>query len=599
MERTDSTSLGLTGSRRRVRPSTRGLRWLIPAALALVGFVFAPVAQGQRAPASRVQIQPSQSSKQGAGSARPVGNTAGSPAPGTSAPTTPPPPAESLYKPVFVGWASFASYEKLQQLARDAGFAQMPAILSPATIEQQFPFLGPGTLSPTHPVAFGFFAGRTVEPKKSAVLLFPVRPEGGSLDTLAGRGARPVPGATDTYVMGPMTYRRAAATAPGVSDYFVFGYLTDPVRYAKPEFFATPYLKGESLANVQIDFKALRQAQGDSFERYLRDEEMKAYSKSGRNGYDGTKVVTEAFRTLDRMYVAVDRPAGGLRVGASLQPFAFDAKARPSRFERPGFPAGVLFRADFAYPPRKALGFVDSLATRLVTQGATPELRGLTPDQQVLATGFFQKLVGVFLDGQAGSFAAESVKTGANGSGAPATIVYVISKRAQGNDIGTSLRQLAFDGEVLGRQIGQGPLAQLQAYPTADNATKAWRLILSDNNAPRFYIDAIQREQTVYLSATTHDGHHVERLLAPDLKPLGPLPSQTFAAGFMNPEAALRLLGPSGLSESDRATLFAALKGQRLTWTASAESSALTIDVSVPPKVLNHLNQFGGALDLK
>jgi hypothetical protein len=574
--------------------------------------------QGMKPP---VQIQPSQGRPAPKG--RTISNSNGVVAreapPGNStnggtAAAQAPAAAANANKPVLVGWASLGSFDRLQQLFRDAGFPKTPDALSPAAVEQKLAFIGSGGINPGQPVAFGFFAGRSVDPMKSAVVLLPVRPGRAPLDQFTRNGARMVPGSADTCVLGPMAFRHAAAAERGGSDYMVFGFLTDPVRYAKPEYFAAPYRKGangaDSLANLMVDFRAMRQAQGDQLERYLRDEEMRAYSTKGRGGYEGAKLVADAFRSLDRLTVTIDRPAGGLRVAANVQPFAFDASAKLAGFDRPGFPAGAMYRVDFAYPPRKALGFAEELLSRAVTQSGLAEVRGIKPEQQLQMAALVQKLVGLFLDGRAGSFAGEAIKTD-DTNAAPIFVHYVISQRSQGNDIGTALRQAANDGEMLGRQLGVGPMCQLQAYPAADGTTKVWRLCLLSRGAPCFFIDAVQRDQTVYLSATNHDGHHVERLLDPSLKPIGPLPGQSIAAGFVNPEAVFRLLqqtppGPntpmhllSGLGEADRARVFTLLKGQRLQWTATTtDGTGLTLDLTVPPKMLANLAQLADVLDL-
>lgn len=605
-----------TDTGRRGVVARRWAGWVVPAALALLGAVSLPAApahgQGIKPP---VQIQPSQGRPNPQG--RTISNTNGAGTQASSGNTTASaatPSAANPNKPVLVGWASLGSFDRLQQLFRDAGFNKTPDVLAPSAVEQKLSFIGSGGINPSQPVAFGFFAGRGVDPMKSAVVLLPVRPGRALLDQFTRGGARMVPGSTDTCVLGPMAFRRAAAAERGGSDYMVFGFLTDQVRYAKPEFFAGPYRKGtggaDSLANLMVDFRALRQANGDQFERYLRDEELRAYSNKGRGGYEGAKLVSDAFRSLDRLTVTIDRPAGGLRVAANVQPFAFDASARLANFERPGFPAGVAYRVDFSYPPRKALGFADELLNRAITQGGgMAEVRGIKAEQQLQMAALVQKLVGLFLDGRAGSFAGEAIKT-ADANAAPIFVHYVISQRLQGNDIGTALRQVANDGEMLGRQLGAGPLCQLQAYPAADGTTKVWRLCLLTRGVPCFFIDAIQRDQTVYLSATTHDGHHVERLLDPSLKPIGPVPGQSIAAGSLNPEAMFRILqqtppGPNtpvhlltGMGEADRARLFALLKGQRLQWTATTDGTGLTIDLTVPPKMLANVAQLADVLDL-
>lgn len=559
-------------------------------------FLSTPVATGQSQPKrAKPQANPS-SAPQKPGSAkppiRPVGTGSGSAADASSATLLSGP------KPVLMGWASVASFQQIQQLSKDAGFKETPAFVSPSTIEQKSPFLDPGSIATNQPLAMGFFGGKAIDLRQGAVILIPMRPGKGSLQSLLSRGATPV--GPDACALGPVTFRATEPASPRSGNYFVFGFLRDQVRYAKPEVFAAPYQGGsDDLAHLMIDLKAIRQAYAKEFAAWLNLTDQQAAAKGGESGRFGAKLVSDPLRELDRVHLSIDRPDRGLRLAVRLQPLALDPAVKPaSGFERPGFPDSILFRADFAYPPRKVFTFVDVATERMVAEGWESAFRRLTPEQRARGAAFLKQLVGLFLDGEAASFAADPV-LGKDGK-MTGTVFYVVSHRP-GGDIGRVMRELGTQGDVLGRQLRQGPLAQLTAYTAGDGATKVWRLSLNDNNGPMLYVDAVQRGPTAYLAVTDSDGHFVERLLAPGLKPLGPLPNpgSTLASGWVSPGAILRPMAntPSGaggppnpvaeLSPGDRAALLALVGDHKLTWAATATADrSMTFDVTVSPKLL-------------
>lgn len=473
-----------------------------------------------------------------------------------------------------IATASVASIDKVRQLAIDAGLGEIP-FLSADFIEQKLPFIGPGGLDAARPIGVAFYAGPNVTPEQGAVIVLPVKQGKATLEPFVQQGAQPVAGQPDTVTAQGATFRRTP-------DYFVFGTVTDPVKAIDVKSISTPHGKPDSLVSISVDLASMRTAMPDRFTAFVDQIDQQAKQQNGEAGEFGAQLVTMPLRTLDKAAISLDRPAGGLRMALAFSPVKLN-NAAPARAARPGFPQGVVARADIAYPPKQLQAQADAIVTQLFT-GDQREFKNLTPAQRKQAAAFLSHFAGIFLSGDSVSLAVGPHE------GKP--VVYVAMARADAQNLGAQIKQVVTESEGVAKMMNEPAILKLEEYPA--DADKVWRLHLFNNGNQMATIDILARGNMAYATIGGDDTKLVSSL--PALKAEGNMSG--LASGWIDLEAILKIAGEqpgnplAAKPEAERKALMDLVQGQRLNWGALLQGDTLQLDLTMPPKLLSNIAQL-------
>jgi hypothetical protein len=481
-------------------------------------------------------------------------------------------------KPAQIGAVAVKSADAVTKLAAQIG-VPLPPQASPQGLEQQFPFIGPGGLATDKPLGVVFFGGPGVDPQKGAAILLPVKPTAATMDALKAAGGQPLAGSNDTLKVGDGFIRRT-------TNYVVIGALSEVLGEAREDALAD-LLKGpDALARATADLKTIRTAMPEQYKAFLE--------QAGKSGAgpgpeqpgekEGREWVITQMQRLDRLDLGLDHGDKGLRLFTSARPVPVPAVTRA---ERPGMPAGVLARVDLAASPSQLLHVDDAALEQLIDMGAKSGGK-MTAKQRQDTKDVLVRIRTVLLDASAVSIGVELA--------GDAPVVYAVTRYAKPIDYTAEMRQLVGHAAAVDAESKEPPTLDMQTFEAA--GAKVLRLRVLDKGKPAAFIDAVQRGDTVLFAGSDKQFLFLDRLLA--AKPEGPM--QGLAEGWIDlgkmfDSVAKQPNSPlAGMPPDQQKQIGEALKGQRLTLSATAEGDTTTFDLTIPAGLLQNVPKVIGAM---
>jgi hypothetical protein len=506
----------------------------------------------------------------------------------TTAPAADPPVAK---KPVVVGYGAVRSFDALQELADQIGLP-LPPPLTLAGAEQ-LPFLGPGSVAGDQPLGILMFGGPGVAVQNAAAVVLPVNAGKATVQSLTRLGARPVAGKPNAVMMGNGVFRRT-------DKHLVFGAQPDGILAADAGTIAAALKGPDELARVVLDLRAMKAAMPEQFDAFFEQSAMRNIGPSpGEQA--GARLVVGFMKGLDRVTLGVDRGADALRVLATIQPLKMPPPT--PGIVRPGMPEGLVARLDLACPPTKALPLLERNAFRkLMDQSAPPRMR-LKPAQRERVLDLLADASQLFLGADATSVGVQVGSGGGNGAaGSADLVVYIVNQYTRPVDVIKDVRALAQKFEAMKEETGdaESPV-ELGTYKSLGATVTRAKLL--ERGRRIAFVDFVQRDRSVLITFSQKENAFIDGLLkakAPDGAPepaaMSGLATGTIDVGAMTDLLAAAPDGPLAKMPPEQSKpLRERMRGQRLALSAVGEGDGVTLDMTIPTRLLKDAVESAGA----
>ncbi|MDB5289192.1 MAG: hypothetical protein JWL69_433 [Phycisphaerales bacterium] len=478
--------------------------------------------------------------------------------------------------PIQVGVVAAKSLDAAAAFAKQYGL-DLPPPLTAAGLEKQFPFIGQGGLATDKPIGIVLFGGSGVKPdQQMTTFAFPIRPPAITLEALKGLGGKPMPDHPDTVLMNGVGFRRTP-------DYMVFGPLAAAVANADLDALAGAVKDPGAVARVKIDLKAVRTNMPEQYQSLLDAMRQGALGNAGAAGQAGAGAaidrIQQAFANIDRVELGLDNRETGVRLSVAAAPLKLPALT-PG--DLPGMPAGVFARFDLACSPDWLL---DADAMQKIADARDQDSgRALDTHQKKKLQDILTNAKALFLGGDAVSIGVDFV--------GDSPVVYMVSHYASPINYPGDLRKLVEQANAFSTEVHDTGKLTLQTYKLND--IQVVRLVMTENQKPSAYIDAVKQGDNLFLAASDKQFLYIDRLLA--VKANGPrqaLASGSIDLGKLFDTAGKTSGSPIADMPADQQKRLAELfRDQKVSISFVSEGDGGTFDITIPQGLLKNAPNF-------
>jgi hypothetical protein len=463
--------------------------------------------------------------------------------------------------PVVIACVAVGSAAQVAKLSGDLGIP-LPAILTPAGVEQMFPFLGQGGFNGDLPVACDFLVGPGLDDSKRALFFLPVNAGHALIKDFPTNGEKL---GDDGAIVSGSPFRR-------VGDYLMFGGTPDVIQQLKPADLVAQ-LSDHPLLYLSYDSKRLRENAPElmeSFKKGIVEGEGKPTSKTEAAGQQlAIHAMTDG---LDKLVMRLDTTADALKFTTQIQPGpALVAKTVPI----PTLPEGLCARVDVQLPAGWSKSGVEWIQKLVEDDKEIYADMNMTPAERA-------KAFAMVTDSLEALFGGEELTMGV-GQHEKKVIFYSVSQSTAARNVHQDFQKVV--DEINAIDAGEGKSSEVHLSQYADTAgEQVDRLIFDgEDGKTKVYIDCIDHGQLRLTTIALSSNGAIEKLLGCKLE--GSL--KVFASGWVDIRQTLDLAAMASrnqveLTESDHELLDKVFKGQRINWSVATGESLLNIGFDLP-----------------
>jgi hypothetical protein len=454
--------------------------------------------------------------------------------------------------------------ERVEASSEELGVS-LPGMLRRESLEKEFPFIGPGGLRGTGFIGTTMGPGEPGAPTSSVLMLFPINPDVAPLQAFTARGAKPLPGSSDTVRIKGTFFRRTPGfllLSPNAQ-----ADITEFDPEAVEERLSAPGL----LAEIDVNLDRWRQTDPSTFYRLLTRSEDKesAQGDSSHVTALGRGLGTRIYeRLLDRMRFTLLDAGSALRLRVELEPLA---PGELAPLPRPAFPSGAIGRVDIAYASTESSQWIQGLTEQFMNAAEKDNLfaeaeRARVDVDQVRA--LFKETFELFWSADAISIALEPVKG--------KLLYHQVNQYRSPAGFTERVAAVVRKFNELDQQPGRRA-AGFGLTTTSASGVRSSRLTFPGS---KLTIDFAESGTTVRIVAASDNKRRLPALL--ELPDDGTL-SSCFSGEFDTNAAVDAYLATGGhLPFPLRLRTRESLRGQLISWSTRAEGTAAVVDIDVP-----------------
>ncbi len=498
-----------------------------------------------------------------------------SPAAEPAKPTEPSAPPEASWAYVS---AMTGPLDRVEASFKELGVA-LPDFLQREAIEQKLSLIGPGGLRPTGSIGMRMGPG---EPgaDSNGFMVVPIHPDIAPLEDFTSRGAKTVPGSSDTVRIKGMFFRRTPGflllSPQGQADITEF----DP--QALEERLSAPGL----LAEIDVNLARWRKTDPSPFYGLLSESDAEDKAEDEASGEEPSHVTALGRRmgariyeqVLDRVRLTFVDGGASLRLSVALEPLA---PGEIAPLPRPAFPSGAIGRIDLAYSSAESSQWMREVIEQFMNAAEKDDLfedaeRARVDVDQMRA--LFKQAFELFGSADAISFAVEPVK---------GKLLYHQVNQYR-SPAGFTQRVAALVEKM--NKLDQKPGQRAEGVGLTTYSASGVRISRLTLPGTKGTLDFVESGTTVRILAAADN----KRRLAALLK----LPDDgTLSSGFsgmFDPHAAVDAYLATGghFPFPLRMRTREGLRGQLITWTTRAEGTAAVVDFDVPKPLAQAILQL-------
>ena len=487
-------------------------------------------------------------------------------------------PAEPS-KPPESSWAYVSAMtgplDRVEASFKELG-VPLPGFLQREAIEQKLALIGPGGLRATGSIGMRMGPG---EPgaDSSGFMVFPIHPDVAPLQDFTSRGAKTLPGSSDTVRIKGVFFRRTPGflllSPQSQADITEF----DPE--ALEERLSTPGL----LAELDVNLAHWRKSDPSTFYRLL-SESKDENEASDEDEPSHVKALGRAMgariyeQVLDRVRLTFLDAGSSLRLSVALEPLA---PGEIAPFPRPAFPSGAIGRIDLAYSSTESSQWMREIIEQFMNAAEKDNLfedaeRARVDVDQVRA--LFKEAFELFGTADAISAAVEPVK---------GKLLYHQVNQYR-SPAGFTERVAALVEKM--NRLDQKPGQRAEGVGLTTYSASGVRISRLTLPGTQGTLDFVESGTTVRILAAADNKRRLSALLK--------LPDDgTLSSGFssmFDPQAAVDAYLATGghFPFPLRMRTREGLRGQRITWTTRAEGPAAVVDFDVPKPLAQAILQL-------
>lgn len=509
-----------------------------------------------------------------------------SPAPASSAPAASAPaspaaaPDQALAgKPAKAATASVASLTRLAQVAGEIG-VPLPPFLTAQGIGQQFPFIGPDGIDPERPIGIVFFAGPNlnVQAGQGVVFVLPVKP--GAAALTAFKGAKPVEGHPDAVDLNGTIFKRTAGS-------LIFSQTPDGVLGTEEANITDPFKAdpagGKSVIQVRLDVKSLRDGNPEMFKSMLAS--AKDAASAGTAQQIDPQAAIDFINTVNHVDLALEQAGTDLALKLAVAPMKVPAGGMSPK---PGMPKEVVARFDLSASPMELMTSPEKTIGEIIK--ASDNATRFTPAQQKQMAQLFKVFSDTFLN-------ADAISLGVAPQ-AEKTVVYFVEQHRQPVDLPAQLKAFADEFNKTAPVMDNAAKAEKTSVKISDytdqDGLKVTRVTGFDNDRPQGYLDATEKDNTVFLAASADAGHHLGAIV--NLPPQGQM--NALMSGTLDLGATVMAVEQipgcplASMPAEQRKAIEDGARGQMLRLSGGGEGDGTFFRLTVPQAVIKQTVQM-------